>query len=258
MDLATIFGVLGGLAAIAVAIALAPGASLRGFFDWPAIFCVLGGATAAVLASSPRRQFLSLYRVGRKALFHRLDDMSGTIAQIVSLSETARRDGLLALEARLAEVKHPFLVLGLQMTVDGTRPELIEEIMRTEMEALAARHRNGRLLFEQFAKYGPAFGLIGTLIGLIIMLGNMRDPEAIGPAMAVALTTTFYGSVLANIVCLPLADKLHFLSRHELLCMEIILRGILGIQCGDNPHVIEQRLHTYVPPELREPLRKAA
>ncbi len=258
MDIATLIGIVAGFTVMTIAISISPGATIKGFIDYPSIMCVLGGAAASVLASSPLRQFFSVFRVARKAFFNQQADIPAIIEQIVSLAETARRDGLLALEGRLEEVDNPFIVLGVQMAVDGTRPEVIEEILRNEMESVATRHRNGKLIVDQFAKYGPAFGMIGTLIGLIIMLGNMKDPDAIGPGMAVALITTLYGSIIANVVCLPLADKLAFISKHELLGMEIILRGIMGIQSGDNPRIIEQRLNTFVPPKHRVTSRKAA
>jgi chemotaxis protein MotA len=196
--------------------------------------------------------------VVKKLFKNRLEDHRKLIALIVSLAETARRDGLLALENRLEEIHDPFLVLGIQMAVDGIRPEVIQEVLNNEMAAMAARHQKGKLLFERFGKYGPAFGMLGTLIGLIIMLGNMKDPDAIGPGMAVALITTFYGSIVANVFALPMADKLASLSKHEMLGMEIILRGVMSIQSGDNPRVIEQKLSTFLPPNQRGNLRKAA
>jgi chemotaxis protein MotA len=247
-----------GISVVAASIAIAPGATLRGFIDYPSLMCVLGGATAAVLLSTPLRQFLNLFRVVKNVFLHRQEDFNAIIEQLVSLAEIARRDGLLALEARLEEVENWFVALGLQMAVDGTRPEVIEEVMRSEMDALATRHRNGKTIFDQFGKYGPAFGMLGTLIGLVIMLGNIKEPDAISSGMAVALITTLYGSILANVVCLPCADKLSSISKHELLAMEIALRGVMAIQSGDNPRVIERRLRTFVPPKLRPGFRKAA
>ena len=138
------------------------------------------------------------------------------------------------------------------MAVDGTRPEVMEDVLRTEMEAVSARHRTGKLIFDQIGKFAPAFGMIGTLVGLIIMLGNMSDPNAIGPGMAVALLTTLYGAIVANVVALPIAEKLGYLSQQEQIRMEIVVRGIMAIQAGENPRVIEQKLRTFVPPKLRE------
>ena len=143
------------------------------------------------------------------------------------------------------------------MAIDGTRPEIIEGVMRTEMDAVEERHAGGKAIMDQIGRFAPAFGMIGTLIGLIIMLGNM-SPETIGSGMAVALLTTLYGAICSNLFCLPIAEKLGYLSRNELLTMEITVRGIMGIQAGDNPRVIEQKLSTFVPPRLRVQKEKAA
>ena len=258
MDISSLVGLLAGISVILIAIAIAPGASFKAFIDYPSIMVVLGGATAAVLISFPLKQFLNTFRVAKNVFFNRQRDFADVIEQLVSLAETARRDGLLALEGRLEDVDNPFIILGIQMAVDGTRPEIIEDIMRTEMEAVATRHRNGRSVVDQLGRFAPAFGMIGTLMGLVIMLGNMDDPKAIGSGMAVALITTLYGAVLANLFCLPFAEKLGFINKHELLTMEIVTRGIMGIQSGDNPRVIEQKLNTFVPPKLRAGSQEAA
>jgi chemotaxis protein MotA len=250
MDLATVIGIIGGLTVMVFSIIVA-GASFAAFVDYPSVICVIGGAVASVMVCAPLGSIFSLGRVVRKAFFRRGEDIPELIEQIVSMAETARRDGLLALENRLGEIENPFIVLGIQMAVDGTRPEVIDDVLRSEMEAVNARHRDGKLLFDQFGKYAPAFGMIGTLIGLVIMLGNMDDPAAIGPGMAVALLTTLYGAVIANVICLPLAEKLGHLNRQELQTMEIVLRGILAIQSGDNPRIIEQKLSTFLPPRAR-------
>lgn len=252
MDIASVIGILGGFLLIVVSIAIAPGASAKAFIDYPSIVMVLGGAIAALLTSMPLRDVLKIGGVIKKVFFNKSDDVSALIQQIVSLAETARRDGLLALENRLPEISDPFIVLGVQMAVDGTRPEVMEDILRTEMDAVAARHHTGKLIFDQISKFAPAFGMIGTLVGLIIMLGHMSDPNAIGPGMAVALLTTLYGAIVANVVALPMAEKLAHLSREEQIRMEIVVRGIMAIQAGENPRVIEQKLRTFVPPKARK------
>ncbi len=258
MDIATLAGLLAGVSVILIAIAIAPGASFKAFIDYPSMMVVLGGAAAAVLISFPIKQFLSVFKVAKNVFLNRQEDIGELIEQLVSLAETARRDGLLALEGRLEEIDNAFVVLGIQMAVDGTRPEIIEDIMRTEMEAVATRHRNGKSVVDQMGRFAPAFGMIGTLMGLIIMLGNMSDPSTIGSGMAVALITTLYGAVVSNLFCLPFAEKLGFINKHELLTMEITIRGIMGIQSGDNPRVIEQKLNTFVPPKLRAGSQEAA
>jgi len=251
MDIASLIGVLLGVILLVTAIAIAPGASFGAFIDYPSIMVVIGGCFAAVLVCFPLKSVLGLFKVIKKVFFNKPEEFQALIDQIVSLAETARREGLLALEGRLEEIKNPFMILGIQMAVDGTRPEVIESVMRTEMDAVATRHQNGKRVLDQMGRFAPAFGMIGTLMGLIIMLGNMDDPSNIGPAMAVALITTLYGAISANLFFLPFAEKLAFISRHELLCMEIILRGIMAIQSGDNPRVIQQTLSTFVPPSQR-------
>jgi chemotaxis protein MotA len=173
------------------------------------------------------------------------------IKDLVSYAEVARRDGILSLENVIADVKDPFIVSGIQMAVDGTDPDLIEQIMIGELETVAARHESGKAMFDNIGKYAPAFGMIGTLVGLVIMLQNMDDPDSIGPAMAVALLTTLYGSMLANLFALPIADKLAKRSEDELLVKSIVIKGVMSIQSGDNPRVVEQKLKSFLPHRLR-------
>jgi chemotaxis protein MotA len=258
MDIASVIGLLVGASLLFIAILIAPGSSLGAFIDYPSMMVVVGGAISAVLISFPLKNFLGLFRVVKKVFFNRQEDFSGTIALLVSLAETARRDGLLALEGKLEEVANPFMVLGIQMTVDGTRPEVIEDVLRSELDAVATRHKSGKAVVDQLGRFAPAFGMIGTLMGLIIMLGNMSDPSSIGAGMAVALITTLYGAIMSNLFFLPFAEKLGFINQQELLGMEIVVRGIKGIQAGDNPRVIEQKLSTFVPPRARAAEKKAA
>ena len=258
MDIASVIGQLLGISLLVIAIAIAPGSTFGAFIDYPSMMVVIGGATAAVLISFPLKAFLGLGGVTKNVFFNKQSNIAELIELIVSLAETARRDGLLALETRLEDVNNTFVVLGIQMAVDGTRVEVIEDIMRTEMDAVATRHSNGRNVLDQMGRFAPAFGMIGTLMGLIIMLGNMSDPSSIGAGMAVALITTLYGAIFSNLFCLPFAEKLGFINKHELLSMEISVRGIMGIQSGDNPRVIEQKLNTYLPPKLRAAAEESA
>mgnify|MGYP000623615157 CR=1 FL=1 len=258
MDLATILGIVLGFGFIIGAIVMAPGASLWGFVDYPSIMIVLGGATAAVLVCFPLSTVLGMARVFKVIFFNKPPDIAKLIDQLVSLAETARREGLLALENRLEEISDPFLALGIQMAVDGTQPDVIEETLRSQMEAVAARHNAGRKILDNYGKFAPAFGMIGTLIGLIIMLGQLNDPEKLGPGMAVALITTLYGAIIANTVFLPAAEKLGFLHEQEMIAMEVIVRGIMAIQSGENPRVVAQKLTTFVPPQAKRELKQAA
>lgn len=163
----------------------------------------------------------------------------------------ARRDGILALENVTDDIKDPFLVSGIQMAVDGTDPDLIETIMMNDLEAVESRHAEGKALFDNIGKFAPAFGMIGTLIGLVIMLQHMDDPSKIGPAMAVALLTTLYGALLANLFAMPMAEKLGLRSREEVLLKLVVIKGVMAIQSGDNPRIVEQKLKTFLPNRLR-------
>ena len=207
MDIASLVGLIVAICLMLTAILISPGASLAAFVDYPSLMVVVGGGFAATMVCFPLKRFLSLPIVLKKIFLNKPIDVPALIETIVSLAETARRDGLLALESRLEEVDNPFIVLGIQMAVDGTPPEVIEDVMRSEMQAVAMRHRDGKNLMDQLGKLFPAFGMIGTLIGLIIMLGNMDDPASIGPGMAVALLTTLYGAICANVMFLPFAES---------------------------------------------------
>ena len=263
MDIATLLGIAVALSLIVSSIAMG-GGSFAAFIDLPSAMIVLGGAMAAALISFPLRNFVGVFRVAAKSLFYRLDSVPRLVEDIVSLAEMARRHGLLSLETRLDKIRHPFLVLGVQLVVDGTRPEMMEDILRTELSAVANRHRDGKAVLECMGRFAPAFGMIGTLMGLVMMLGNMRDPSKIGSGMAVALLTTLYGALAANVLFLPVAEKLKYTSRQEQQIMELILRGILAIQAGEHPRVIEQKLKTFHPerslseiqPVLREESHK--
>lgn len=250
MDLATLIGVLLAFGLILGAI-LIGGGVMTAFIDPASFMVVIGGAIAAIMIAFPLKNFLSIFSVSLKSLLYKIDSMTDIISQLVSLAETARKDGLLALESRVGEIENAFIVLGIQMAIDGTRPEVMEDIMRTELDAVATRHRDGKALLDQGGRFAPAFGMIGTLIGLIIMLGDMSDPSKIGAGMAVALLTTLYGAIISNVLFLPLAEKLGFINKQELLTMEIVIRGIMAIQAGENPRVIEQKLNTFIPPKLR-------
>jgi chemotaxis protein MotA len=199
----------------------------------------------------PLKSFLSLPMVMKKAFLNKQDDLLVIIRQLVELAEVARRDGLLALEGRMAEVQQPVIKSGLQMAIDGNDADTIESVMRTEMESVARRHREGRSILDQLARFAPAYGMIGTLMGLIMMLSDMSDPSGIGAGMAVALITTLYGAVAANVVFQPFAEKLGLLSKYELNSMELIVRGVLAIQSGESPRALEQRLLTYLHPKKR-------
>ncbi len=256
MDIASLIGLMLAVALIVGSIAIGS-APFSAFIDIPSVLVVLGGSAGATLICFPLKSLLAAPMVTKKVFLNKTPHVPDLIEQLVSLAETARRDGLLALEARLGAVENNFIRLGIQMAVDGTRPEVIEDIMRTEMDAVATRHRDGKSLMDQMGKFAPAYGMIGTLMGLIMMLSDMSDPSKIGSGMAVALITTLYGAIVANVVCIPFAEKLGFINKQEMLSLEIIVRGIMAIQSGENPRVVEQKLNTFLPPKLR-PSEEAA
>ena len=253
MDFSTFFGIILGTVLLGLAVVISQGSASNVFVDAPSLMVVFGGTCAAVMICFPGRNLGGFFRAFRQVFVNRPPQFAKLVREIVALAEIARQDGLLALEKRMAGISHPFLMRALQMAVDGTRAELLEDVMRTEIDALAARQKTDRSLIEQLGRFAPAFGMIGTLVGLIVMLGNLGSPESFAPGMAMALITTLYGAIIANLFCLPFAEKLQFLSRQERMSMEIMLRGVLAIQAGDNPRIIEQRLGSFLPDHERKP-----
>ncbi len=247
MDLATLIGLLTG----AGLLLMASIDNLGQFLDGPSVLIVIGGATGAVCISVPLKRMLRIFSVLKNVFFDKKVDTKGTIDQLVKFGEIARRDGILALEGVLEEVQDPFMVKGLQMAVDGSDPEVIQNAMETELTYMEERHKNGKALVEGIATYAPAFGMIGTVMGLILMLANLDDPASIAPNMAIALITTLYGAVVANLFALPMMNKLENRSKEELMQKEIILQGVMSIQSGDNPKIVEQKLNIFLPPEKR-------
>ncbi len=224
---------------------------LSAFADGSSVAIVLGGSFCAALISFPIQNLVGVTKVIKNCFFTKARSPKDLITEMVRYAEVARRDGILALENVSREIKDPFLLSGIQMAVDGTDPDLIESIMLSDLESVEARHAEGKALFDNIGKFAPAFGMIGTLIGLVIMLQNMADPSLIGPAMAVALLTTMYGALLANLVALPLAEKLGLRSRQETMLKMVVIKGVMSIQSGDNPRIVEQKLKTFLPNRLR-------
>jgi chemotaxis protein MotA len=251
MNLGAPLGLLLAGTAIAFAV-VAGGGRAEAFWDLPSLVCVGGGTLAAVLIACPFTQLMRLGSALRIALFGKPPNMIDLVDRIVALADLARREGLLALDDELPSISDPLLVLAVEMAVDGTAPEMIEEVLRTEIRAAVARDAADKNLLDQAGKYAPAFGMIGTLLGLVMMLGSMSNPDAIGPGMAVALLTTLYGALLANIVFLPLAEKLGELGRRRRLTYEAIVRGVIAIQSGDSPRMVRQKLAAYLPSGRRK------
>lgn len=254
MDITSLAGFLLAIGLVVGSIMMG-NAPITAFIDIPSFAVVIGGAMAAACMAFPLRSMLALPMVMKKAFLNKQDDLLAIIKQLVELSEIARRDGLLALDSKMADVAQPVIRSGLQMAIDGNDADTIESVMRTEMEAISRRHKEGKSILDQIARFAPAYGMIGTLMGLIMMLSDMSDPSGIGAGMAVALITTLYGAIAANCMFQPFAEKLGLLSKYELNAMELVVRGVLAIQSGESPRALEQRLMTYLHPKKR-PVRE--
>lgn len=249
MDLSTVIGLI--LGAVLISIAILLGGSMLAYLDAPSVLIVFGGAGSALLVAFPLQRVVKLHSVALKTVFGSTPDALHIIRQMVEFAEVARRDGILALEGMTEQMSDPFIVRGIQMAVDGTDPEVIQQVMETELENLMERHESGKGLLDALGKYAPAYGMIGTLIGLVAMLSNMDDPSKIGAGMAAALLTTLYGAIIANMVFLPMSDKLALRSAEEVLIKTIIIQGVMSIQSGDNPRNVESKLMTFLTPADR-------
>lgn len=250
MDIGTIAGIAISIVAVLLSIIMGGGNPLV-MIDIPSILVVFGGTAGAIICSYPLPAVLKLHTVVLKSIFGSSIDPAVVIKDMVKYAEVARREGILSLENLIPEMKDPFIVRGIKMAVDGTDPELIKTIMDTELESLIDRHAMAKGILDNIGKMAPAFGMIGTLLGLILMLQNMDDPSAIGPGMAVALITTLYGALIANLMTGPVGEKLASKDAEEVLIKTIIIAGVMAIQSGDNPRVAESKLMTFLPPSRR-------
>ena len=250
MDLGTLFGFIGVW--VLLFWAMLNGGELAWFIDSSSVIMVIGGSTCVLFFCFPIKMMKNIASVAKNSFFHKPQSIEKLIEDMVSFAEIARRDGILSLEGAIKDIDDKFIVRGIQMAVDGTDPELIEQIMETELENLVQRHSTGKNIFDTLGKFAPAFGMIGTLVGLVMMLQNMDDPSAIGPGMAVAILTTLYGAIIANGFAGPMAERLARRSAEEVLYKTVIIRGVMAIQSGDNPRIVEQKLRTFLPPGQRQ------
>ncbi len=247
MDLATLLGMIGAIGIVLVAILF--GGSALIFINIPSLLIVLGGTMLVVMIKFTLQQFLGAFNVAARAFISKPVDSEELMAQIVNLSTIARKQGLLALENE--QIDNRFLNDGIQMLVDGNDREVLSTVMHKDMQQTIDRHKWGAKVFSATGDVAPAMGMIGTLIGLVQMLSVMDDPKAIGPAMAVALLTTLYGAILANMIALPIADKLNLRKTEEGRVKSICIDGVLAIQAGQNPRIIESMLKAYLDPKKR-------
>lgn len=254
MDIATAFGLIVGLGFIIWGISSS--GNILAFLHYPSIIIVLGGTIASTFISFPLNKVLKTMKIVKKAFTTKNMLPGEIITRIIELANVARKEGLLALEEAAENIEDEFLRKGIMLIVDGTDPELVRSILETELSFLEERHNEGQGIFEAMGSYSPAFGMIGTLIGLINMLRDLQDTANIGPSMSVALITTFYGSLFANLMFLPIANKLKSRSREEIFVKELMVEGLLSIQAGENPRIIEEKLKTFLSPEYRNGVKK--
>ncbi len=250
MDIATIVGLVAGTILVSVTIFL--GGNVGIFINIPSAVMVFGGTIAATLINFPLSDVLSVFNTVKNSFIQKATSTEQLIEKLVEFATVARREGILALESQAADAGDEFLQKSVQLAIDGTAPELIKDILTTEIAFMEDRHSMGQNVLLAMGAFAPAFGMIGTLIGLVQMLATLDDPSSIGAGMAVALLTTLYGALIANLITLPLAGKLKVRTSLELLQKEITIEGILSIQSGDNPRVVEQKLKAFVSPSIRE------
>ena len=251
MDLATIIGLVVGIFLVLGAI-LIGGSGFAVFLNAPSLMIVVGGAFSALLVGFPLAKVLGLFSVIKKCFLVKLQDPQDEIRRLVELATTARRDGLLALENQLPEIEDDFLRRGLEMVITGIPKETLQKTLEIEINCVQERHTSGKKILDALGAYAPAFGMVGTLIGLVQMLQQLDDPSQIGVGMATALLTTLYGALLANLVCIPLGSKLDQRSKEELLLRELIVSGLVALVEGQAPRAAEEKLKAYLTPKVRQ------
>lgn len=265
MDIATILGLIFAVGAVLWAMFEGTHGRFGAFYSTEGFVLVVGGSIACAMMSMPMHGIKSLPKYLSKYLFHKGAEPHDLIKQIVGFAEVARRDGVLALETSVKNTEDPFMKKGLQLAIDGADPAVIQQVLDIELSAIEERHHHGRKMFEIMGKYGPALGLTATLIGQVVMFMNMAGPSGggghaegghgggggdqstkIAAALSIALLGTLYGTLWANVVCGPIADKLAVRSKEELFCKQIVIQGILAIQAGDNPRIVESKLLSFL------------
>ncbi len=251
MDIATVLGLIGGMGIVVAAILIGGSAAI--FFNVPSILIVVGGTLAATFIKFPMSDVLNSVSVAIKAFIIKLESPEQVIEKMVSLAQIAKKEGLIALEK--AETDNPFMAKAMRFLADGYDEKLIQEVLTKDIRLTIQRHSTGQNVFKSMGTAAPAFGMIGTLVGLVQMLSNMQDPKNIGPAMAVALLTTLYGALLANLVFNPLADKLAIRSQQEALVKEIVLESSIAMSQGTSARVLEEALKIYLSPKVRDRLQ---
>jgi len=254
VDFTTLVGIIACFALIIIAITTKEGAVT--FVSVPSLMIVLGGTVGAVLVTYPAGAVFSIFGVVRKAFLSKSPDNAQIIMLFEQLARKARREGLLSLQSAENDLEDEFFRKGLALVVDGREAETVENILAADLGGTVVRHALGAEIFEKLGLYAPAFGMLGTIIGLIQMLQSMEDPATIGPAMAVALVTTFYGALMANVLFIPVAGKLKVRSKEEVFRKEMLTEGFLSLLAGDDPHVMGEKLRSMVAPATRRETQK--
>ncbi|MCM3770069.1 MULTISPECIES: flagellar motor protein MotP [Priestia] len=253
IDMLTPIGILIGISMVVFGVISSGGMSgFLAFIDVPSILIVLGGVFGTLCVSFPLKQLKNMGRVGKQAFQSKEINIEEIVGTFVHLSEKARREGLLSLEAELEQIDDSFVKKGILLAIDGVEPEMIRELLEAEIAAVEERHARGRNMFEKAADYAPAWGMIGTLVGLVLMLKSLNTPSSLGPNMAIALLTTLYGSLLSNLFFQPIAAKLAGKTEHELFVKEVIIEGVIGLQAGQNSRFVQAKLKVFVPVEKRK------
>ena len=250
MDIATIVGLI--LAGALVMAAIVMGGSVSWFVSAPSLMIVVGGTIGATLISYPLGEVMGVFKVVMKVFLHKTQSVDAIIENMVEFGKLARKEGILSFESKLKDIEDPFFAKGVSLAIDGMESSAIKDVLSTEIAYVEERHSLGAEIFSTMAGYAPAVGMMGTIIGLVQMLMQMSDPSSIGAPMAVALLTTFYGTVLANLLFIPVAAKLKTRSKQEILLKELVLEGIMSIQAGDNHRLIEQKLMAFLPQKNRQ------
>lgn len=247
MDLATLIGIVGAFGFVIMAMLL--GGTIDMFMDLISVLIVVGGTAFIVMMKYNMGQFIGAFKIAMKAFIFKTDSPEELINKSIEMADAARKGGFLALEE--ADISNAFMQKGVDMLVDGHDADVVRTTLEKDIRLTSARHEMGAEIFKQIGDVAPAMGMIGTLVGLVAMLSNMDDPKSIGPAMAVALLTTLYGAIIANMVAIPVSDKLKLRASEEKLNRSLILDAVLGIQDGQNPRVIEGVLRNYLPESKR-------
>ena len=254
MDIGSLIGLISGLVFVIVSILINGEwdfAAVGAFADAPSVLIVIGGTFASVFIAQPLPKVIKALTAAKFAFLPPSYDHADAITRIITLSNLARREGVLALEETAQNMDDPFLKKGIMLVVDGADPELVRSVLETEMAFVENRHNDVKGVWDMIAALGPAWGMVGTMVALVLMMGNLTDIDALATNMALAMITTFYGALLANFISAPISKKLSIYSAEEMLLKELLIEGILSIQNGENPRIIEEKLKAFLSPSLR-------